>query len=81
MSLSSLDINGRLKEYLFNVDIKDCIGLTLTLKQQIQNHTKKTKNNMKDNNTKNTNYTNITIINEYNTIKNTPLIINYKKQQ
>ena len=37
MSLSSLDLNGRLKEYLFNVDIKDCIGLTLTLKQQIQN--------------------------------------------
>jgi adenine-specific DNA methylase len=37
MSLSSSDLKGRLKEYLFNVDIKDCIGLTLTLKQQIQN--------------------------------------------
>ena len=37
MSLSSSDLSGRLKEYLINVDINDCIGLTLTLKQQIQN--------------------------------------------
>ena len=37
MSLLSRELVGGLKDYLINVDINDCIGLTLTLKQQIKN--------------------------------------------
>jgi len=34
--LLSSEVKMDIKKYLINVDIKDCIGLTLTLKQRIQ---------------------------------------------
>ena len=37
MTLLSNEVKMGIKKYLINVDINDCIGLTLTLKQQIQN--------------------------------------------
>ena len=37
MSLLSSTLNGRLKEYLIDFDIKNSFGVTLTLKQGIKN--------------------------------------------
>ena len=37
MTLLSTTLGGQLKTYLHNFDVKNCFGITLTLKQQIKN--------------------------------------------